>query len=97
MIQVNVISHDGKPYGLEVKGHAGFAESGQDLICAGVSSIVTGGFNAFNKDDIVSVTLESGYAKVILKEQSESLKVLEVIIIQLQTIQESYPKYIKIK
>lgn len=97
MILVNVISHDGKPYGLEVKGHAGFAESGQDLICAGVSSIVTGGFNAFNKDDIESVTLESGYAKVILKEQSESLKVLDVIIIQLQTIQESYPKYIKIK
>lgn len=97
MIQVNVISHDGKPYGLEVKGHAGFAESGQDLICAGVSSIVTGGFNAFNKDDIEIVTLESGYAKVILKEQSESLKVLDVIIIQLQTIQESYPKYIKIK
>lgn len=97
MIQVNVISHDGKSYGLEVKGHAGFAESGQDLICAGVSSIVTGGFNAFNKDDIESITLESGYAKVILKEQSESLKVLDVIIIQLQTIQESYPKYIKIK
>ncbi len=97
MIQVNVISHDGKPYGLEVKGHAGFAESGQDLICAGVSSIVTGGFNAFNKNDIESVTLESGYARVILKEQSESLRVLNVIIIQLKTIQESYPKYIKIK
>jgi uncharacterized protein len=97
MIQVSVISHDGKSYGLEVKGHAGFAESGKDLICAGVSSIVTGGFNAFNKDDIEEISLEEGYAKVILKPESESLKVLDVIIIQLQTMQESYPKYLKIK
>ncbi|MDD6301741.1 MAG: ribosomal-processing cysteine protease Prp [Bacillales bacterium] len=97
MVRVNILSKDEIVYGLEVKGHADFATSGKDLICAGVSCIITGGFNAFNKEDIEEITLEDGYAKVILKPGSESLKVLDTIIIQLQTIQEGYSKYIQIK
>lgn len=97
MVRVSILSKNEIVYGLEVKGHADFATSGQDLVCAGVSCIITGGFNALNKEDIESITLEEGYAKVILKPESESLKVLNTIIIQLQTIQESYSKYIQIK
>lgn len=84
--------------GLEIKGHAGSSESGKDLICAGVSSIVTGGFNALKKEEIASITLEEGYAKVELTNDSTySNLVLEVILIQLQTIEVSYPQYIDIK
>ena len=83
--------------GLEVKGHANFAEHGKDLVCAGVSCIITGGFNALNKEDVEEITLEEGYAKVVVKPESKSIDVINVILIQLQTIQESYPKFIKIK
>jgi uncharacterized protein YsxB (DUF464 family) len=97
MVKVKIFTKGDNLYGLEVSGHAGYAEAGQDLVCAGVSSVVTGGFNALNKEDIEEVALEEGYAKVILKENSASSEVLKVILIQLQTIEESYPKFIKIK
>jgi len=97
MVQVKIFKNGDNEYGLEVKGHANYAEHGSDLICAGVSSIITGGFNALNKEDIEEVSLEEGYAKLILKEGSASLEVLRVIIIQLRTIEEGYPKFIRIK
>lgn len=97
MIRVSIISSGETVIGLEVKGHADFAEHGKDLICAGVSCIITGGFNALDKEDIEEITLEEGYAKVVVKPDSRNVEVLNVMIIQLQTIQESYPKFIKIK
>lgn len=99
MIRVKKIcSSKDKLLGLEIKGHANFDESGKDLICAAVSSIVTGGFNALTKEEITEVILEEGYAKVILKNNAiESCLVLNVILVQLRTIEESYPQYIDIK
>ena len=97
MIRVSIISSSEIATGLEVKGHANFAEHGKDLVCAGVSCIITGGFNALDKEDVEEITLEEGYAKVIVKSGTRNVEVLNVMIIQLQTIQESYPKFIKIK
>ena len=96
MIKVSIILSGEVVNGLEVKGHANFAEHGKDLVCAGVSCIITGGFNALNKEDIEEIILEEGYAKVIVNPESKNVDVLNVKIIQLQTIQESYPKFIKI-
>ena len=99
MIKVKRInSSSNQLIGLEISGHANSEEYGKDLICAGVSSIVIGGFNALNKNEIQEIILEEGYAKVMLKDNANvSKEVLKVIDIQLQTIEESYPKYIKIK
>ena len=82
--------------GLEVTGHAGYAPKGEDLVCAGVSSVLTGGFNALNKEDIEEVKLDEGEAKVILKSKTcKSVDVLKVIEIQLMTIEEEFPQFIK--
>ena len=97
MIKVSIISSGEIVNGLEVKGHANFAEHGKDLVCAGVSCIITGGFNALIKEEIEEIILEEGYAKVVVKPESKNVDVINVILIQLQTIQESYPKFIKIK
>lgn len=98
MIKVKRIYSNNVLCGLEVKGHANSNESGKDLICAAVSSILTGGFNALVKDEIEEVILDEGYAKVMVDESASiSLQVLRVIEIQLLTIEESYPKYINIK
>ena len=97
MIRVKKIFTKDELTGLEIKGHANSNEHGKDLVCAGVSCIITGGFNALNKEDIEEIILEEGYAKVIVNPESKSVDVINVILIQLQTIQESYPKFIKIK
>lgn len=96
MIKVNLIKVNDQVIGIEVTGHSNSAPYGKDLICAAVSAIVTGGFNAFNEEDIDSCLLEEGYAKVVVKS-SNGLVILNTIIVQLKTIEVSYPKFIKIK
>ena len=98
MIKVTRLYSKDVLQGLEVQGHANSDEYGKDLVCAGVSSILTGGFNSFYKDEIEEITLEEGYAKVIINANSERASIiLGVIETQLLTIEESYPKNIKIK
>ena len=68
MIRVKRILSEEELCGLEIKGHANSDEHGKDLVCAAVSSIITGGFNALVKDEIEEITLEEGYAKVVVKK-----------------------------
>jgi hypothetical protein len=97
MIKIKLIYLDENLIGLEVTGHALSNIKGQDLVCAGVSSIITGGFNAFSDEDLESIELKEGYAKVILKNLSNQAKeILRTIYIQLMTIEEAHPQYVKI-
>ena len=96
MIKVNLIKQDDQVIGLEVTGHANAAEYGKDLICAAVSSILTGGFNAFSEEDMNECSLEEGYAKVVVCSDKGQI-ILDTLIVQLKTIEISYPKNIKIK
>ena len=96
MIKVSLIMTDGELRGIEVKGHAGSAPRGKDLICAGVSSIVTGGFNAFGDEDIESISLKEGYAKVNVCSPRGRV-ILDTIVVQLKTMAVSDPEFIEIK
>ena len=96
MIKVDLIYNADLICGFTMKGHANMADYGNDLVCAAVSAIVTGGFNAFNDDDVSEIALDEGYAKVIVKTEN-GYSILNTIIVQLKTIEEAYPKNIKIK
>ena len=98
MIQVKKIYSENELTGLKIHGHSQSNSSGKELICAGVSSIVTGGFNALDPSEIETVALEEGYAEVkLIPGSGKSKTVLEVILVQLETIAESYPQFIRIK
>ena len=98
MISVNVtfIGKDVKT--LTVSGHANFAEYGKDLVCAGVSAIVTGGINALEKEinNIVIITEENKLGVDVINSNETIQVILKTILIQLETIEDSYKKYIKI-
>jgi uncharacterized protein YsxB (DUF464 family) len=96
MIKVDLIYNADLICGFTMVGHANSAEYGNDLVCAAVSAIVTGGFNAFNDDDVSEIALDEGYAKVVVKSEN-GYSILKTIIVQLKTIEEAYPKNIKIK
>ena len=96
MIKVDLIYNADLICGFTMKGHANMADYGNDLVCAAVSAIVTGGFNAFNDDDVSEIALDEGYAKVIVKTEN-GYSILKTIIVQLKTVEEAYPKNIKIK
>ena len=50
MIKAEFKVTDGKTVGFTVSGHAGFAESGNDIVCAGVSSAVMLTVNAITEN-----------------------------------------------
>ena len=83
---------------IEVKGHAGKDAYGKDLVCAAVSAVMTGGMNAL-KDHEYDFLLEEGhaYVKALDIPSDYDAVVLKTIEVQLQTIKESEPNFIKIE
>ena len=84
---------------LEVKGHANSAPYGQDLICAAVSAILTGGFNNLHNVDNYELKLDEGHAlfKSNAPLDAHDEAVIETIICGLNTIKESNPKFVEVK
>ena len=83
---------------LTVSGHAGYADRGEDLICAGVSSICIGLCNAL---DLLHANceIEIGDNNITINHIGNddlSQTVLQTAIIQLETVEEQANKYLKI-
>ena len=99
MISVNVSFMGKDVKSLTVSGHANYDEYGKDIVCAGVSAIVTGGINALEPYlKNIEIITESNKLGVIVIESNEVIQViLNTMLVQLETIENSYKKYIKIK
>ena len=83
---------------IEVKGHANSAEYGKDLVCAAVSTVMTGGMNAL-QDKAYDFKLEEGhiYVKALDIPSDYDSVVLKTMEVQLMTIEESNHKYVQIE
>ena len=83
---------------IEVKGHANSAEYGKDLVCAAVSTVMTGGMHAL-KDKEYDFKLEEGhiYVKALDIPSDYDSVVLKTMEVQLMTIEESNHKYVQIE
>lgn len=88
--------------GYKIEGHAGFAEHGQDIVCAGVSALAQGVLlglrDAFG--DKVSFRKRPGYLAVDLDSQlvgcEASSSVLRVLELGILAMQEAYPNHIDV-
>ena len=102
MIQVVIKEKNQQILDIEVSGHANSAEHGKDLVCAGVSTACVGIANAlvknhFLKDQLGNLDIKKGYVHIeVLKSQKDIQVVLETFVTILETIEESYAKYMKI-
>lgn len=99
MIKVLIKYSENKFDSLIVKGHANNNEYGRDIVCAGVSAVITGGLNNLNNPHDFRIVLEEGYAEVVkIKDISEHDEiVIQTIVCGLKTIEESYKQFISIK
>ena len=99
MISVNVTFMGKEVKSLTVSGHANYDKYGKDIVCAGVSAVVTGGINALeNQVENIEIINEENKLGVKVINSNEYIQiVLKTILIQLETIENSYKKYIKIK
>lgn len=83
---------------IEVKGHSNKEAYGKDLVCAAISAIITGGFNALC-DKEYSFKLEEGDAYVIALDipSDYDAVVLKTIETQLKTVEEAESKFVQIQ
>ena len=98
MISVNVTFIGKDVKSLTVSGHANYDQYGKDIVCAGVSAVVTGGINALESEiDNIKVINEDNKLGVEINNSNDKIQIiLNTILVQLQTIENSYKKYIKI-
>ncbi len=86
--------------GFSVRGHALGGEHGQDLICAGTSSIVFGAMNALDEMFPGQTDFKVGKDSVQIRTSSTDPKLqgcLRMLQFQLQTLADDYPKNIQVK
>lgn len=99
MIHVRVKEKNGKTVQMTVTGHAESGPYGYDLVCAGVSSIVTGLGNALDEivpDAQLSVS-HNRFSFTVPHPDEKSEIVMRTGLIQLKTVEEVYGKYLKIE
>jgi len=99
MIEVTIFKHHSDALKITISGHANSGDYGKDLVCAGASAIFVGTLNALNQKGIeFNWKMESGDSMLeLITINDSSLLIVETCIIQLQTMQESYSKYIRIR
>lgn len=97
MIKISFEVENNRLTHLTVRGHGGL-EYGKDVICAGVSACLVGALNALNHSECYSIHICSGDSdlKEIQEADLHDKIVLETLIVQLQTIADSYPRNVEI-
>lgn len=99
MVTVKVCTKADNITSIEVSGHAASAEAGEDLVCAGVSSISVGALNALDELCTNKCLLEMKEAHIYIevKTDDETVQtILHTLYIQLKTMNMSYKEYIEI-
>lgn len=101
MITVTISKHKDQYKGFELKGHAGYADSGSDIVCAAVSILVINTYNSienFTDDAFKGESSEDGgYLAIHFSEDnSKELKLLvDSMVLGLEQVEQQYgSKYI---
>jgi len=88
--------------GFEASGHSGYSKSGNDIVCAGISALLTTLVNSL--DELTDAKLffendaKSGYMKLMVEDNNtEKVQLLfKSSQLGLNEIQENYSKYLKL-
>jgi len=101
MIKVDVKCHLNEIKYIEVSGHAMYANSGKDIVCASVSTALIVTINALEKLNVldhIKYEIEEGYFQCeVLDDDIQVKALLDNLVYSLTDLSNQYPKYIKIK
>ncbi|MBQ8655260.1 MAG: ribosomal-processing cysteine protease Prp [Clostridia bacterium] len=95
----------GKLTGFSVRGHAGYAEEGSDIVCAGISVLTTTCVNALESVAGVKVHLrggEDGFLEAMLPQNLDDMQMHDAQVLLsalhqgLSDLADGYPKYIQL-
>ena len=104
MTRCEFFMEEGRISGFSVSGHSGYAEAGQDIVCAAVSAVVTMAEATIN--DVcgakAKVRVKDEQARITLTlpascDEEESVQaVLSGMMLTLISLREDYPDYIEV-
>ena len=87
------------PYGFLISGHSGFAEEGEDIVCASVSSASYMVANTITEILKVNADINVSDAKmklIVNKEQRHITKdILLGLKLHLESLEEQYPEFLE--
>ncbi len=89
-------------HSLLVAGHAGYSNTGQDIVCAGVSAVVYAllGFlhNISDWENRLTTAVNSGEAVILWRGNCEEIDAaFRMTVIGLVQIAGAYPRYIRVE
>ena len=104
MTRCEFFTEDDRIIGFSISGHSGYAENGQDIVCAAISAVVTMAEATIN--DVcgakAKVRVKDEQARITLTlpascDEEESVQaVLSGMLLTLISLREDYPDYIEV-
>lgn len=85
--------------GMTIEGHAGYAEAGHDIVCAGVSVIVQTLIQSVEDltGDAIEYTMQPGFVDIRFLTMSDEAQVLrDSALIGLEMIADAHPHHVVI-
>lgn len=95
MIEVRI-----RPERIEISGHAGYAEPGKDIVCAGVTALTQTLIQSIENltDDKIEYRISPGKVEAEYRNLSEKSKTLvDSFFIGICLIAEEFPEYVKVR
>lgn len=107
MIKISLhYNNQGDLWRFVLDGHAGYADHGQDIVCAAVSMIVINTINSIDsfteEPSLLSQDEEEGYIDCTFRDikvnkgSQEAILLLKSMVLGLRSIKEQYGEYIQI-
>lgn len=99
MITVDIYRNsEGYISSFEIRGHSGYAERGQDIVCAGVSAVSQTALLGLEKvlGEIPVVRKGDGTLAVTVGHPKKAQVILETMLLGLQDISRGYPRFVRI-
>ena len=96
MIRITFRTRDRTLTGVHCKGHAGYAESGQDIVCSAVSAVLIGLVNEVKRYSEALYTMRSGYIDLYVEPTKATNILMEYALHTLKDIEAQYPENVKI-
>jgi uncharacterized protein YsxB (DUF464 family) len=87
-----------RPERIEISGHAGYAEPGKDIVCAGVTALTQTLIQSIDDltDDEIEYRISPGKVEVEYRNLSEKSKTLvDSFFVGICLIAEEFPEYVK--
>ena len=93
-----MIAVDVRKDGITISGHAGYAEAGKDIVCAGVTALVQGLIRSMESltSDQIQYDITPGRADIHFKDLSEAGRLLvDSFFLGICLIADDFPECIK--